>query len=222
MKKMKNIKVCCALMGVAALLATTNVQAGVSIGDTGTINVIGTGAPGGGGPLLASASVFGSFTTFCLEVTEHYTGATRYTVNSGAINGGFSGGNPDYLSIGTAFIYNQFTHGAAGYTDGAKVQQAIWWLEGESTTINSFVYGVRNNLIDLANAALGTTDATIVNNASVGAYGVYVLNLIDEQGNLKQDVLAQVPEPSTVVAGALLLLPFGVSTIRILRKNKKA
>lgn len=29
-----------------------------------------------------------------------------------------------------------------------------------------------------------------------------------------------VPEPSTVVAGALLLLPFGISTLRILRKNK--
>ncbi len=31
-----------------------------------------------------------------------------------------------------------------------------------------------------------------------------------------------VPEPSTVVAGALLLLPFGVSTLRILRKARKA
>lgn len=31
-----------------------------------------------------------------------------------------------------------------------------------------------------------------------------------------------VPEPSTVVAGALLLLPFGVSTLRILRKSRKA
>jgi len=31
-----------------------------------------------------------------------------------------------------------------------------------------------------------------------------------------------VPEPSTVVAGALLLLPFGISTVRILRKNKNA
>ncbi len=29
-----------------------------------------------------------------------------------------------------------------------------------------------------------------------------------------------VPEPSTVVAGALLLIPFGLSTLRILRKNK--
>jgi hypothetical protein len=31
-----------------------------------------------------------------------------------------------------------------------------------------------------------------------------------------------VPEPTTMIAGALLLLPFGASTIRILRKNRKA
>jgi hypothetical protein len=31
-----------------------------------------------------------------------------------------------------------------------------------------------------------------------------------------------VPEPSTIVAGALLLLPFGISTVRILRKDKQA
>ena len=31
-----------------------------------------------------------------------------------------------------------------------------------------------------------------------------------------------VPEPSTIVAGALLLLPFGISTFRILRKDKQA
>jgi hypothetical protein len=31
-----------------------------------------------------------------------------------------------------------------------------------------------------------------------------------------------VPEPSTIIAGALLLLPFGASTIRILRRNRKA
>ena len=35
-------------------------------------------------------------------------------------------------------------------------------------------------------------------------------------------VLAAVPEPTTMVAGALLLLPFGASTLRILRKNRTA
>ena len=33
---------------------------------------------------------------------------------------------------------------------------------------------------------------------------------------------SSVPEPSTVVAGALLLLPFGVSTLRVLRNRKLA
>jgi hypothetical protein len=34
--------------------------------------------------------------------------------------------------------------------------------------------------------------------------------------------VAPVPEPATMLAGALLLLPFGASTIRILRKNRAA
>jgi len=33
---------------------------------------------------------------------------------------------------------------------------------------------------------------------------------------------AAVPEPTTMIAGALLLLPFGASTLRILRKNRTA
>jgi len=35
------------------------------------------------------------------------------------------------------------------------------------------------------------------------------------------DIVA-VPEPTTVIAGALLLLPFGASTLRVLRKNRMA
>jgi hypothetical protein len=32
--------------------------------------------------------------------------------------------------------------------------------------------------------------------------------------------LAAVPEPSTMISGALLLLPFGASTLRVLRRNR--
>ena len=35
-------------------------------------------------------------------------------------------------------------------------------------------------------------------------------------------MLTVVPEPATLIAGALLLLPFAFSTIRIIRKNKSA
>jgi hypothetical protein len=34
--------------------------------------------------------------------------------------------------------------------------------------------------------------------------------------------ISTVPEPTTMIAGALLLLPFGASTLRILRKNRTA
>ena len=34
--------------------------------------------------------------------------------------------------------------------------------------------------------------------------------------------LSTVPEPTTMIAGALLLLPFGASTLRMLRKNRTA
>jgi hypothetical protein len=35
-------------------------------------------------------------------------------------------------------------------------------------------------------------------------------------------VLTPVPEPTTMVAGALLLLPFGASTLRMLRRKQTA
>jgi hypothetical protein len=35
-------------------------------------------------------------------------------------------------------------------------------------------------------------------------------------------VTSTVPEPTTMLAGALLLLPFGANTLRILRKNRAA
>ena len=47
------------------------------------------------------------------------------------------------------------------------------------------------------------------------------VNINSAPGNVQFD-LESVPEPTTMIAGALLLLPFGASTIRILRKNRTA
>jgi hypothetical protein len=46
--------------------------------------------------------------------------------------------------------------------------------------------------------------------------------LLDSVNMVVQNGVAPVPEPTTVAAGALLLLPFGVSTLRKLRKNRTA
>jgi len=46
-------------------------------------------------------------------------------------------------------------------------------------------------------------------------------NYVQDNGVLGGDWVA-VPEPTTVIAGVLLLLPFGASTVRVLRKNRMA
>ena len=130
------------------------------------------------------------------------------------------GGDP--ISIGTAWLYSQFAAGTlSGYnyaygagrqssTSAGALQQAIWWLEGETG-------GVQNGFVTTAETALSLNDTTIKNNAN-GAYGVEVLNL--GAAGTVQDQLVIVPEPTTVLAGALLLLPLGASTLRILRRNR--
>ena len=45
--------------------------------------------------------------------------------------------------------------------------------------------------------------------------------IVSYSGSISSTPSTAVPEPSTVVAGAMLLLPFGISTLRILRKHKQ-
>lgn len=46
--------------------------------------------------------------------------------------------------------------------------------------------------------------------------------IIPASANIDSITISSVPEPTTMIAGALLLLPLGASTLRILRKNRAA
>jgi hypothetical protein len=168
------------------------------------------------------------------------------------LTGPGTGLNQDNICIGTAWLYSQFRAGTlVGYdpnnnaTAGA-LQNAIWYLEGEinlsQLTYNSASATLAQQFLNEAATATGTTltdsdptgpstdTPTGVNGKtgtifedSNGAYDVVVLNLYDSSGGgLVQDQLAIVPEPTTLISGALLLLPFGASTLRIVRKNRAA
>ena len=65
-------------------------------------------------------------------------------------------------------------------------------------------YGANVNL-------LGTDSITIT--APGGQFGGTVVD---------QVMLTAVPEPATLIAGALVLLPFAFSTIQIIRRNRSA
>jgi hypothetical protein len=61
----------------------------------------------------------------------------------------------------------------------------------------------------------GQTQVIVVKDILIAAAAGQLVGLSD----VKQSY-HQVPEPTTMLAGALLLLPFGASTLRILRKNR--
>jgi hypothetical protein len=221
---MKLNTLCCAVVGATTLLTASNLFATVY---TGKITLsLDYGNANTGGAFKAVTSSLGTFDTFCLNEGVPFTPGVTYDFITGpeAIPGGSPSSDP--ISIGTAWLFSQFSHNVVGFYGTAQIandiQSAIWWLEGDSA-------GARNGFIDLAETALGFTgvnkDSLIAGDAN-GAYGVFAINMYDANGSRnspnKQPMLGIVPEPSTVIAGALLLLPFGVSTIRILRKNKNA
>ena len=71
----------------------------------------------------------------------------NYGISQGAIHGGVSGGDPDLISRGTAWLYLQFAQGTlAGYNysigvpgnaSAGALQSTIWSLEGEGGTPNN-------------------------------------------------------------------------------------
>ena len=84
----------------------------------------------------------------------------------------------------------------------ADLQQAIWYLENEQNTGNNYLVTAAALATGSANGAA----ARLVN--ANGAFNVAVLNVNTADGLLKlQDQLVLVPEPSTYLAGALLLIP---------------
>jgi len=242
------------LIGVAGVLFATNLYAGF---DGTIILTQGPNSYANGGEFTATVTtslgnILGepTFQTFCIEYNEEFYPGSSYNFkeNTGAVAGG-AGANAidpnthlpmDNISIGTAWLYSQFRAGTLTLDDGTgsyfnanrqanagELQQAIWFLEGETG-------GVDNGYVTLAETKLVETLAQIEAD-SHGAYNVIVLNLFaggnDTPGNpgsFSQDQLAidpkftPVPEPTTMIAGALLLLPFGASTLRILRKNRTA
>lgn len=183
-----------AAIGTLSALATQAYDGTVTInGTTGThggpFSVSITKGPGSG---LNNAA--NSFLTFCLESTEGLRLNRTYdvTVNTGAVNGGANGGNPDPVSAATAWVYKNFLQGNLGAYTGDEVQAVIWKLEGEpSGAVNNTLWLAAN-----AGAALVPADN----------WGVRAMNLY-ENLEARQDLLVVVPEPSTYIAGGLALLP---------------
>jgi len=162
-----------------------------------------------------------SFQTFCLEYTEYFNTNTLYnvTISDRAINGGAGAGpGGDPISVGTAWLYQQFATGALDNynyapdrsTSAQYLQEIIWYLESEIPL--SSISG-SNPFDEMLITQFGSINNAMANNN--GTYSVAVLNIYGLNGCLRQDQLILVPEPST-----LILLGAGLLGLGLLGRRK--
>jgi hypothetical protein len=86
----------------------------------------------------------------------------------------------------------------------------VFWQVGSSATLGKTTSFVGNILAD--------TSITLGTGASLSGRAL----ALNAAVTLDDNVITAVPEPSTLISGALLLLPFGASLCRILRRNQTA
>lgn len=200
----------------------------------------------------AGAGIPGSFWSTCLSPAGEYANGNYTELTYAQANPGInpnqwaSSGGLDYGIQNAQYLWREYgnvivTSGTAD--QGAGLAMAMYealydstgygvigspnanfkvttWVGNSQHWYNTYIaemLGAGEASKVLANWADGyvlvpTTDVTWTgNNPTIkGAGQEFILNF------------TAVPEPTTMIAGALLLLPFGASTLRILRKNRTA
>jgi len=134
---------------------------------------------------------------------------------AGVMSGAYGNKNDAGAGLALAMyaaLYNSTAYAAAPSSGSFKVTTAS---SGATADMTSFLNGLAaaGAATVQANSALGYVfEGTNPNNDGTG-------------GPTGQELIinySPVPEPTTMVAGALLLLPFGASTVRFFRKNRGA
>jgi len=136
----------------------------------------------------------------------------------------------DYTYGGTATDPNQWsditfnfnvirnmTSGGVGPASLDQIASLVCGWEDDTLTVNgssTVTFYVQGYRVDVTPFAVGPTDGSNFdgNNPWVQP----------SQEMMAQFAVSAVPEPTTMVAGALLLLPFGMSTLRLLRRKQTA
>jgi hypothetical protein len=158
-----------------------------------------------GSGVLVSGS---SLQTFCLEANESVSMGTSYnwTLSTGAVAGGYSGGNPDTISSETAYLFHQFwkgtlsgytyTQGASRVSSATSLQLALWKLEGELGT-TALTNAYNSNL--QAQSWVSAAQLAVSSGTWSGLGDVKVLNLTTSSGANAQSMLVEVTTPVSAV-----------------------
>lgn len=194
--------------------------------------------------ISGDTSLPSSYVTVCTDIEGTLYLGQQYTYNTPVTPfSGQSGINPNWGdgSAGSAamaiqnaaylfYTYGQLTGtGLGGTTEQKAALQLAVWSALYNTTADGAVDGTRFSVSSgdasarsLANSWL----SGLAGDYSFPGYLLYPSQLtgVNADGQPPQELLigAPVPEAPTVIAGALLLLPFAASTLRILRRKHTA
>lgn len=150
--------------------------------------------------------------------------SSSYSISDATYAGGadYQGSSGDLISMHQLdFAVNIILHAGETYDfflDGSGAQDGIHvpFVHASNAALSGSPQQGADDSMLYANVINGNIDS-----GSVGAW-TSLGNGWDKASDVNVQVYgAAVPEPSTWVAGALLLLPFGLGTARMLRKNSK-
>lgn len=127
--------------------------------------------------------------------------------------------------LGSLFLSDGQGHDLTGNLNWMTVQtdqSAGFFNASLLVNISKLTYaGANADLLALANSGNGSMNVTFQFNP--GETLSQLVTGSDQIGSYSGAIsMPAVPEPSTILAGSLLLLPLGVSTFRILRKRRNA
>jgi len=163
--------------------------------------------------ITAPSTTYGNteagFDTFCLQESVTFKAGTQYYYTE-------SGSLPPALTVGSAWLYYEFATGklssfaytgGSAATDAAELQDAIWYLQGE-TPYNQY-YGNGTITTDpyliLAEGEFSNSLTKAEAADSLGGYGVEVMNLNTQSnglGTAVQDQLILTGTPSNNGGGS--------------------
>jgi hypothetical protein len=220
-----NMKKLSLIVGLAGVLCAVSVQAAlvteVNVGPAVNVTVTSTlgGFNGGGAAGVYNLIVDGVATpSFCIDVFRIFSpSGTPYSYSSLDL-APLAPAGPMGAAAATDIrkLWAAYFAGTAGNNNEAAALQSAIWLD---IRIQSGIGALTVNGNSLSDPVYFRANQMLASLGSLSAEAD-LRALVNDNGY--QNYVVPVPEPATMIAGALLLLPFGASTIRFMRKSRIA
>jgi hypothetical protein len=219
---MKVTKLSLALLAVC-LAGATSANAGLTVVPDGVnpgqvINLTVSGDvpyySGGAWAGVYNNIVNGVFTPgFCIDVARESGSESDYSYTT-LSSSPLTPAGPMGTAAATIVEQLWYTYFSAAESDvtgatAAALQVAIW---------DTVAIGAGNHYSIVVDPGLQSAALTML----AGSASSPTADLIGLTSSDGQNYVVAVPEPTTIISGMLMLLPFGASTLRILRKNRAA